>query len=253
MSMLAKLLGSKKPATSAAIADLISQHEANRLREEDRAAKARAALASPGLLDDAAHVEAEATAAEADRAVRRIDDRLTHLRTAHADALKVEARAALKARAEAARKLVANGPRLLAEYEEHAARLAETAAKLAEINASVFRANAAIATARKADRDAEHPDLVACVAERFLSEPDEVKPDVTVAAEIWEEPTQDGRWTRSAVFNESGRPQNVAARKRAVERVIPGKTRKGRSLPCPTAGLNIPAARIGAKPFWPAG
>ncbi|MDN3624859.1 hypothetical protein [Methylobacterium isbiliense] len=253
MSIITNLFGSKKP-TSAQIAERIAQHEADRRREEDRAAKAQAALSDLAELDDAEHVQAEADAAAAARAIVRTDARLVELRKAHAEAVKADERAALKARAEAARKRVGEAQRHLAEYEERAARLAESAAKLDAINREAAAVNAAITAARKAAPDGEHPALVESIAERFLTEPDDVTPERRVTEEVWEEPSYNtGRYTPSVVFSASGRPQNVAARKVTRERVIPEKRRPGRRLTLPTMSLVLPAARLGQEPFWPAG
>ena len=252
MNVLDRLLG-KKARTTVAIAAEIARHEADRTGEQDRGAKACAALANVGLLSDAEHVQAEGEAAAAARAIVRIDARLVELRAAHAEAVKADERAALKAKAEAARRLVETAPKLLTRYEALAAELAGVAADLREIDREVSAANAAIVAARKADPDAEPPQPVEGVAKRFLTEPDVVTPDTMEQVEAWEAPDhKTGEFRPATVYGASGRPDDVAARKVTRERIIPGKTKPGRTLPSPTYGLVLPAARIGQEPFWPA-
>lgn len=255
MNVIAKLLGSKKPTTATVSAE-IARHEADRTREQDRAAKARGALANVGILSDAEHVQAEAEAAAAGRAIVRIDARLVELRAAHVEAVKADELAALKACVEAARRRVDEAPGLLDEYEALAAKLVDVAGKLNAIDRQVGGANRSIQMARKAEPDAELPEPVVTVTERFRTEPDEVTPDQRVIEEKWEEPDPyTGRYTGVNVFAKRDGvfvPTNPAARKVKKERIIPGEVRKGRVLGSPTQGLVLPAARLGQKCFWPA-
>lgn len=254
MKILTQLLGSKKPTTDTVSAE-IARHEADRTREQERAARARDELANVGLLNDAEHVHAEAEAAAAARAIIRIDARLVELRAAHVEAVKADERAALKALVEAARRRVDDAPKLLDRYEALAAELADVAGRLNAIDREVGSANRLIEMARQAEPDAELPDPVVTVTERFRTEPDEVTPDRKVVEEKWEEPdSYTGRYSAVNVFTVRDGvkiPNNPAARKVTRERIIPGEVRRGRVLSSPTQGLVLPAARLGQKPFWP--
>src|SRR5690242_1175698 len=139
MSILTSLFGKKVP-TSAAIAAEIDRA---RFDYDAAVAKRDAALASIATMTDDEHRAAEEGMESRRRAAERATARIAELEKAHANALAAEAEAArvdaaeaLRKRAEASRQANdAGAAKLLAEYDEHAERLADVLGRLAALDA----------------------------------------------------------------------------------------------------------------------
>lgn len=252
MPFLDSIFGRKKPTPSSAAAAL-AKVEAELRAAPERIKRAEDALRNVADLNDAEHEAAEIELAAAQRAEIRLGAQTEQLRQALAKAHKDEASAALAARAAAAEKRVDNVPALARRYEVAAAEVADIVAEWAEIDAEVAAINYAIKQVAKADPDGVHPPPVQTSTHRFLTEPDTVIPDETLVEERWVH-HDDGALRGVSVFVESeGRmmPTVAGAFKRQVERVVPGRTKKGRSAAAPASSLYLPAARLGGSPFWP--
>lgn len=256
MSFLDTVFGRKKPTAStaaAALADL----EAELATVPALIARAQDALRRVADLSDEQHAAAEGELAAARRAETRLTAQIEQLRAAHEQAEKAEAAAALRARAAAARKRVdAEMPKLIQAYEAKAGELAEIAAVIRAIDNEADAVNRVIDAAERGDAHAPRLDRVTTSYQRYRTEPDVVEPDRTVVEEKWEEcDPRTGLWTGVGVYgtDKDGKlkPTNAGARLRKVERVVPGERRKGRSLPSPVYGLNLPAARLDGPSFWP--
>ncbi|GJE51810.1 hypothetical protein GOFOIKOB_4874 [Methylobacterium tardum] len=254
MSFLTRIFGAEKP-TSVRVAAALADAEAELRDVPARIARARATLELVADMTDEQHAEADDELAAAMRSEARLTAQIKQLVAVREQAEKSEAAAALSARANAAQRRVdEEGPKLLADYEKHAARLAKVAAALREIAVEVDGTNYTIGAASRDDPALKRPSRVVGIGERFLTEPDAVEPDRVVEEEQWGYLDENGRWRLIGVFGErnGGRFTSIAgAQKRTKRTIIPGQTRPGRKGFSPHEGLRLPTARLGADAFWP--
>ena len=163
----------------------------------------------------------------------------------------------MKARADAAEKaLTIDYPRLVASYESKAAELADIAESLKSIDDEAEAVNHITATRRRTDPSGSHPNIIRTSTERYRSEADDVVADRVETDQKWMVRNGEGRLDSVMVFGERDGaliPSVAGAELRTSTRIVPGRTRKGRSLAAPTVDLHIPAARLGGADFWPRG
>ena len=250
-TFLDTLFGGKKPTAAAARSEL-AKVEAELAGTPARIATADAALKRVADMSDEEHAAVEVELAAAKRSLVRLEARVIDLRNVRDEAERVEAAVALRARADATRKRATGMGKALDRYDAAAKALADVADEIGSIDGEVSAINREIEAARRAGLEA--PESVQTSAELFRTEPDHVTPDRTVTEEVWEVPNDRGRWTPAAIYVERNGemvPQDASARKRTVSHVVPGKTRPGRRIKSPIAGLFVPASRITGETHWP--
>jgi hypothetical protein len=151
MGILDKLMGSKTTITSATIKAEIDYSESAIKRLQAEIGPKLAAIAT---MTDAEHVKTETDVAVSKRAIDRLDrriallnDQLPPLLEAEAASAKAASDAALRARAEAARKAnEKEAAKLLAAYDEHASAIGDIIAKLKAMDAERDAVNQALRT-----------------------------------------------------------------------------------------------------------
>jgi hypothetical protein len=175
MSIIQAIFGVKKTPTTAAIA---AEIERACVDYDNAVGKRDAALASIGTMTDDEHRAAEEAMESRRRAADRATARIAALEKAHADAVVAEAEAAriaavetLRKRVEACRKANTEGAaKLLAEYDEHAERLADVLASLAAIDAERDAVNEALRITPVADSVVSYHQIHRKAPDRAASE-----------------------------------------------------------------------------------
>lgn len=256
MNVISQLFGRKTPNADALFKE-IAAHNADKAKEQDRAEKAKATLANVAILTDAEHEAAESALAASTRAIARIEARIAQLQEAHATAQKDEALAALKARAEAARRRVeVDAPKLLDRYEALGAEIAQVVDDYTAINAEVDVVNAEL---RKAGLPSiDNADFL------YRREPGEVIPERREKKKLWVrvDPAT-GVEQQVRTIEDRGRTiptdalgSTFLSDAREVERevvVSPAQRKPDRWLDGLSTGVSLPPARVGRTRHWPKG
>lgn len=241
-TFLEAALGRKNPTSNDARAAL-AKAEGELAAAPARIAEAEAALEHVAGLTDEEHAEADERLAAARRSKLRLESQVRILRGAVGAAERAEAAAALKADAAAARKAMAGMERLLDRFDEQANALKGTAEEVDKIDAAVAVVNSRIRAALRAGLDA--PEPLKTSHELFRSEPDHVEPDRVVVEDVRPAGVYADHGGELVAVGGQGGPT------RKVERTIPGRVRRGRSLLPPTYELHLPSTRLGRAPAWP--
>lgn len=170
MSIITRFFPAKTAITAAAIRAEIARSENEIIAQR---AKLGNALAGVAAMSDAEHVAAEGAIASIERAIVRLEARVSHLNTelptvieAEAAAAKAVADEALRQRAEAARRANAvEAKKLLADYDKLAAQIGDILAKLGDLDTEREAVNEALRRNPVAERvlsythhHRKHPD-----------------------------------------------------------------------------------------------
>lgn len=251
----------KTTATAATIAAEIAKAEGELSTVQS---KITATLAGLATFTDEQHVAAETKQAELKRSEARLVARISELRAeltaatvAEAEAARVAAAAAFANRVSAARDAVeAEAPKLLAEYDDLAERVAAVIDKLKSIDAEVAAVNAALRSNGIADSvpnitaaHRQHPDQQAF--ERREVRPCWVSADPVTGKENIREATLDDRGepipqVQNTGFSSRGVPQSRARLENREVVVARGAFRPGaylhslESVVLPPGSLNSP-------------
>lgn len=268
MAFLDKILGPKKP-TVAAIDAALAEVQGELAAAPGRIAAAEVALQRVADMTETEHAAADAELAAARRFLVRLEAQIADLRQARSAAKKTEAEDALRAERAAVQKRADGMKGLLDRYDAAAKATADAADAIGAVDGEVGAMNRKIEAARRDGLDVPAP--IATSRELFRSEPDHVVPDRVETETKWmvpdgivmvspgderTAPSYETRWAPADTLVSRGGemvPCQAGAKKRTVERTIPGRRRPGRSIDSPLAGLSLPPSRLSGPTHWPRG
>lgn len=251
MDILSRLFGRKAATLSADdIAQEINGASADLAKARERVASTRTALGEIAVMTDAEHASVEAANAEAHRSVVRLEAKIQALQEVHARTLKVEADAALKARAKAAQRMLDQVvPKLLDQYD------LEIAPKLSDIVEQLKTCRVEIDAVNEELRRNPVADPIPNIDVMYRKEPDHVTPERRETRTVWTEFNREtGCWQDNPILirvNGEMVPARAGCRRETREVVVsPEHRRRGRYLES-LESILLPPGRIGRKRHWP--
>jgi len=240
----------KAAPTSTEIATEIERHNALLADAQSRlAAAAQKRTAARDGLNAAGMTAADNEAAGIRNEIEVVEIAIGALKIEHAAQVAREAADALTARRAAAeRRLAADVPKLLAEYDRLAAQLATVLDGLREIEIDVQAVNEALHRAGRRDEGLQN------IERRFRFVAGKQEPDRIETVEEWHERDPDGSFSRAVQLVRDQETGEMVPRYggKKVKREI---RRSGRKRPdtylASLAGISLPAGRIGGTHHWP--